>query len=318
MKIIAPLVNVPEIMPMIKAGADEFYFGLDTNKNTNDVNCLNVMAIDFANIRDLNIARKAIDITHENHKKIYMCVNNELYLERQYRQIFQLLKKLERLDGIIASDPVLIKSIAASFPRLKITVSTRANILNSYDIKYYAALGAKRFVLPRHLYLKDIIDLVKTNSGYEFEIFIKNEDCPYINGFCSYTHNIWNNPQGTQIFCRKGPGERKNTIRNIKVIKDVVKNSLYLNNFIKRASAMNCGACSLATLDRIDKGNIYLKLTSRMRKIDDKLKDLKFIETIKGHLSGPNAKRYFKDKVKKSYEQIYSQSCYQRCYYASR
>ena len=315
MKITAPIVSAREIAPAIKAGADELYFGLDLNRDTNDANALNLYPTPLASFRSIVSVKQAIEIIHGYGKTAFLCFNNEFYLKEQYGLIAGILRKLKGLDGVVLTDVPLISMIRRQFPRLKIAVSTRTNIFNSSALEYFAGLGVKRFVLPRDLYGKDLLDIIKNYRRYEFEIFMKNENCPYVNGLCTHTHNIWNEPGKAQLFCRDKRWDRKDALffPGNSAIKERVGLALQ-----ERLKTLNCGACSLIYLRGHNRDNIYLKLTGRMRSDQSSWKDVEFIKTALGLLQGSGSEADFSGEIQKLYKKIYLKDCDGGCWYAFR
>lgn len=314
-----PLVNISEIIPMIRAGADEFYFGFDLNRITDDTNCLNFMPSNLCNFRSLEDVNETIGIASCENKKIYVCFNNEFYLKNQYKTILNLLERMRKPDGIIVTDRGLIAKLRKSFASWDIILSTRANVFNSQAVEYFISLGVKRIALPRHLYLSDIINLIKKYKECEFEVFMKNENCPYINGLCTYTHNIWNEPSGAQIFCRGSRWERENMFYRVKKGNDGKQdNDSIGGSFKARLAVNNCGVCSLFDLVKHGKERIILKLTSRLRSFDNKIKDLEFIKAAIRLTDNKIPKKKFIGNVIKLYKEIYQISCSRNCFYDAK
>lgn len=315
MKITAPIVAIGEIAPMIKAGADELYFGLDLNRDTDDSNALNLYPTHLASFRSIASVKHAVEIIHNHGKAAFLCLNNEFYLPEQYALIFRILEQLKKLDGVVVSDTLLIIRIRRRFSRLKITASTRANVFNSSGLEYFASLGVKRFVLPRDLYGQNLITIIKNYKRYEFEIFMKNENCPYVNGLCTNTHNIWNDPDKAQLFCRDRRWGRADIIFGCQ--DNALKRRIGLS-LQERLKTRNCGVCFLPYLSKYDQGNIYLKLTGRMRSDESSWKDVAFVKRTLGFLTGVKSAAEFRKESRKLYKKIYLRDCDKSCWYAFR
>lgn len=306
MKITASLSNIKELLPLIREGADEFYFGINLSEDKMDeINSLNLRPVSFANFNNIIDAKKGIIISQSHNRPIYLCFNKEFYLTYQYNLILRILKELIKvnLSGVIVTDLILIKQIRKIFPGLKIIASTRTNIFNSYSIKFYHRLGVERFTLPRHLYLQDIISIVKTKK-YEFEIFGKNEDCPNINGFCTYTHTIWDNFNASRTFCREIFNKQFDI--GYKDVNHLVENRLVLRD---------CCICSLAYFGNSDiYKRIYLKITERMFSLDKKIRDVKFLKRALRIIYERKNKNIRKE-IKRLYRNIYLRDCNENCSY---
>jgi len=308
-KITVPLSNTDELVPLIKEGADEFYFGLNLFADKiNETNSLNLRPVEFANFNNIADAKKSVAISQSYNCPIYICFNKEFYLTYQYNIILRILKELVKvnLSGVIVTDIILIKLIRKMFSGLKIIASTRTNIFNSYSIKFYSKLGVDRFTLPRHLYFMDIINIVK-NKKYEFEIFCRNEDCPYISGFCTYTHTIWDDLNTTRSFCRETERSNKKFNMGCDSVNYLVKNRLVLKD---------CGICSLACLADSNTGKrIYLKITGRMFNLDKKIRDVRFLKQALHIIYNRKNKINTQAEIKRLYKDIYLKDCSENCSY---
>ncbi|MBF0386580.1 MAG: U32 family peptidase [Candidatus Omnitrophica bacterium] len=311
MKIIAPLVNADEVLPLAAAGADEFYFGLGLTRNIDDRSGLNVMAINRANLRSIPEARRAIALAHKGGQKMAVCFNSEVYSPVQIREIIRLLRLIPAVDSVVACDIMLIRRIRQAVPDLAITVGTRANIMNSAAVDYYKGLGARRFVLPRHLDLRSVQMILAGNKGLSFEIFVKNEDCPYVNGLCTLTHNLWNDAQGSQIFCRGSAWKRVHSWCGGPAGEGKEQ---AVNAFMQRL-VPGCAACFLPEIAQAGNRRVALKLTSRLRPLPDRLKDVIFFRQISGLLKLNLRSNAFRTRCCQAYLTVFGRSCSRNCYY---
>lgn len=312
MRIIVPLVNADEVLPLARAGADEFYLGIGGTGGIDDTTCLNVMAIDKANFSSLALARRAITLAHGVGRKVAVCFNSESYSPQQVRAIRRMLKEIPDVDSIVACDMVLICRLCEDMPRKLVTAGTRANIMNTAAVDFYQELGAGRIVLPRHLDLRSIKQILSRRKGVPFEIFVKNEDCPFINGLCTMTHNVWNDAEGRQIFCRGSDWARTHQWRGSSDSARVRK----LARAYSDRLVSGCGACVLPEIMSTGNKHIFLKLTSRLRPLQERLKDVIYFKQLIT-LSGQKSRRgEFQERCQRSFREVFGRSCSGNCYYA--
>ena len=272
MKILAPVSNFKEIIPLIKEGADEFYFGINLSPEINDITALNARPFKGMNLQTISGAQKVIQVVKDYKKKIYICFNNKIYSDQQYSLIIEILSNLKGLNGVIVVDIPLIQILKRNFSKLEIIVSTISHVFNSEAIDFYRQLGVERFTLSRNLYFPDILNLINKYKDYKFEIFIKNEDCFNINGLCNYTHNIWDTKKLS--FCRLKERKCKFVSYNKKDQRPGNNLKLYWRRFPNR----NCGVCFLYQLNKvIAPQRISLKFAGREYSLEQKLKDTRFI-----------------------------------------
>ena len=105
---------------------------------------------------------KATEYAHKLGKKVYITINI-LAHEGDFIGLKEYLNELEKakVDAVIVSDLGIIEYIKEFAPSLTIHVSTQANILNSYAIKFMARLGIKRIILARELSIEEIKNIRK-------------------------------------------------------------------------------------------------------------------------------------------------------------
>jgi len=58
-------------------------------------------------------------------------------------------------------------------------------------LQFYVDLGVKEIVLPRELTAQEIAALQQGQPGINFSYIVKNDDCPNIDGVCSYSHGLY-------------------------------------------------------------------------------------------------------------------------------
>ncbi|MGI6435060.1 MAG: peptidase U32 family protein [Syntrophomonadaceae bacterium] len=117
-------------------------------------------------------------------KKVYVAVNI-LAHNRHLDKLPAYLEKLAELavDGLIVSDPGVMRMAQRYAPQVALTVSTQANVSNYESAAVFRDLGAKRIVLARELSL-DEIAAIKKQSGLEIEVFIHGAMCVSYSGRC--------------------------------------------------------------------------------------------------------------------------------------
>ena len=159
-----------------------FYFGADAVYFAGKKFGLRAFAGNFTDEEIL----KATQYAHNLGKKVYVTLNI-LAHEDDFDGLQEYLKNLEmaKVDAVIVSDLGIINFIKEFAPSLTIHVSTQANILNSYAIKFMAKLGVKRIVLARELSLAEI-KKIRANipSEIELECFVHGAMCISYSGRC--------------------------------------------------------------------------------------------------------------------------------------
>jgi putative protease len=308
MKVLVPLSSAEEFKDLIVLGADEFYFGISLVKDLDERRSINLRPHQFANLKNIKEAQRVIQLIHKYNRRCYLALNVDAIRPSLFSNALEILKELD-IDGVIITDLILMKKIKERYPHLKLIASTRCNIFNFWSIRFYKKWGIKRFTLPRHLYFKDIIEILKTFKKEEFEIFVKNEDCPYINGMCVYIHNLnfsLNADEGA--FCRVI--ERKGRFILIDKKKGLSSRFRDIYRRYEYCRSYNCGVCWLKKLLPFEE-RVILKITGRMLPLERKKRDLIF---VKKAIEIIKRKGTCKEVIGLQKE-IYPESCNQSCYF---
>lgn len=194
-RILAPITGVEDVKLLKDAGADELYCGYVSEefeeKWPSDFLVLNRRG-KGQNFQDFRIFREAINQAHKNNLPVYVTING-IYTPKQYPLLFDLISKVEALEGIggiIVSDLALLLSLRKNKFKKEIHISTGGTCFNSKTADFYSQLGAERVILPRQLTIQEIKSIFTENkSKIDVEIFIIREGCGgFIDGFCNFFH----------------------------------------------------------------------------------------------------------------------------------
>ena len=148
--------------------------------------------------------KEASNYAHRLGKKIYVTVNI-VFHDENLSGLEEYLKYLDsiKIDGIIASDIIVIKMCQDFNLGLNVCLSTQASTLNSRAVKFWQNLGVTRVVLAREASRQDLINIAKT--GIEIETFIHGAMCTSFSGKCvlsNYMTNRDSNRGGCAQVCR--------------------------------------------------------------------------------------------------------------------
>ena len=148
--------------------------------------------------------KSATEYAHSLGKKFYVTVNI-VFHDDNIDGLDDYLKYLAQIkvDGIIASDIVVIKRVKELNLDINICLSTQASLLNSRTVKFWKDLGVTRVVLAREASREDIKRIKAT--GIEVEVFIHGAMCTSFSGKCilsNYMTNRDSNRGGCAQVCR--------------------------------------------------------------------------------------------------------------------
>ena len=171
-ELLAPAGDFEKLEFAFLYGADAVYFG---GQNYS----LRANAKNFSNEE----IKSATQYAHKLNKKVYVTVNI-VFHNADLKGIDEYLIYLDKInvDGIIASDILIIKRVKELGLKLHLCLSTQASILNKRAVDFWKNLGVKRIVLAREASRKEI-KLIK-ERGIEVETFIHGAMCTSFSGKC--------------------------------------------------------------------------------------------------------------------------------------
>ncbi len=175
MELLAPAGNFEKFLTALHFGADAVYlaggrFGLRA----------------FAGNFTSEEMKKAVEIAHSKHKKVYVTLNI-IAKDADFDGLEDYLKFLQEIavDAVIVADLGVVAFIREKAPDLNVHISTQANIINSYSAKLMAGLGAKRLILARELSLEEIKQIRENvPANVEIEVFVHGAMCMAYSGRC--------------------------------------------------------------------------------------------------------------------------------------
>ncbi len=176
-ELVLPAGDLEKLKTALLFGADAVYLG---GKE------FNLRA--FAGNLSIPEMRIGLEYAHAQSKKVYITVNI-LAHNRDIKGLPPYLEELQQLgaDGLIISDPGVMRLAQKYAPGLPITVSTQANVSNYESAAFYRDLGAVRVVLARELTLDEIAD-IKRRVDIELEVFVHGAMCVSYSGRCLLSH----------------------------------------------------------------------------------------------------------------------------------
>ncbi len=174
LELLAPAGNFSKLKTAVYYGADAVYIG---GKNFS----LRAFSDNFT---DEEIV-EAVKFAHGKNVKIYVTVN--IFAKNSdFEKAAEYFRSLERakVDAVLITDVGLISLCKKVAPELKIHLSTQANTLNKYAVKFWGELGLERVVLARELSLSEIKEISEFNPETQLEAFVHGAMCISYSGRC--------------------------------------------------------------------------------------------------------------------------------------
>jgi collagenase-like PrtC family protease len=187
-KILAPLKNSAETIPLLEAGADEFFCGLtppDWEKSFGQT-WANRRAPSSAGMPDVADFEVAVDSSAG--RPVYVALNAPWYPPGAVEMLaeFGVLLLEKGASALIVADMDLLLALAEAGAASRLHVSSLATCNNPGSAAFFRDLGVSRVILPRHLALGEIEEI--SVPGLELETFLLNDGCVFEEGLCATTH----------------------------------------------------------------------------------------------------------------------------------
>ncbi len=172
-ELLAPAGNFEKLKAAIHYGADAVYLGGHRFS----------LRAHAANFSETEI-RQAVSYAHDNGTKVYVTVNI-LAHNRDFIDLPSYLEETGKagVDGLIISDPGIMKLAREIVPDLAVHLSTQANVTNIESARFWQEQGVKRINAARELSLAEITE-IKKSTNLEIEVFAHGALCISYSGRC--------------------------------------------------------------------------------------------------------------------------------------
>jgi U32 family peptidase len=188
-KILAPLRNSEEVLPLRDARADEFYCGLappgwEQAFGAASVHRRNAKSAGVPDVADL---RRIVKLAHP--LPVFATLNAPSYPPGAVPRLVEFGAMLLHDVGVaalIVADWELLLALCEEGLGPRLHISSLATCRNQGAAAFYRSLGVSRVILPRHMTLAEIEETAI--PGLEWEVFVLNDGCAFEEGICATTH----------------------------------------------------------------------------------------------------------------------------------
>ncbi len=328
LKITTPFREKKEVIPLIEAGADELYCGYLSAEWVKKYT-----ALEFerkgggSNFRDLTELRESVDLAHKKGVPVFLALNG-LYVKQQYPLLLKIVRELNKidLDGFIVADIGLLLTLRKQGCKKQLHISTGGTVFNSEAARFYKDLGASRIILDRQMSIDSIKALSFKNPDIDFEVFILNTLCVYIDGFCTFLHTYggetiedisnkkWREDEKMHLVTAYDPEARVDACRlrySIQVYDGRLNKRIYTKRvqptlYKQLLDGCECGACALYDINKTEVKSI--KIVGRQCASEKRLLDTKFIRGVLDLIKNNKdiARRDFILEAQKLYQKTYN------------
>ncbi|MDP8259463.1 MAG: U32 family peptidase [Candidatus Gygaella obscura] len=333
-KIKSPLTRKEEVEILVESGANEFFCGVQPSVWRKSFKSLAInqrgQSGNFQSFKELELAIKD---AHKLKSKVHVAMNGFFYLEGQYKLANEIIRVILDLgaDGIIFADPVLISLSRKLLKDKDVIVGTDATVFNHYSCSFFKGFGATRVVIPRATTIKEIEQIISYDKNIEYEVFIINDLCFFVDGFCAFCKetandnhllNLKNKSNKVMFFSsQKLPNKERGGCRSLMNKVRVTKNKIEQKSkysFWNKKRIYGCGACALFDFNNI--GVTHVKILDRNLPMEEKVISTRFIKESLSFLKNNGlSKEEYIERCKELFKRMFKFRCkpYDYCYYPS-
>ena len=269
MKLISPIDQRSEAETLLRAGADELYGGYvpsEWQKRFGLLASINQRTFAGAQIDSFSDLQEIVARCREHQREFALTLNSPFYSDQQVALLVDYVGEAlsAGVSSVILADLGLLRVLKAEFPQLLYHASTLAHLGNSAAIEFYRQQGIERVVLPRHLNVAEMGEIVRKVEGINFDAFLLVGKCPNTEGFCSFHHASADKTWPCEIeYCIEPVGESSPQLQQA-----IAKQQSWAQTDRRHG----CGLCAIPGL--LAAGISGLKLVGRGAPLIRKVKNL--------------------------------------------
>lgn len=269
MKLISPIDQLGEAEPLLRAGADELYGGYvpsEWQQRFGRLASINQRTFAGAQIDSFADLQTIVRCCRERQREFALTLNAPFYTDQQLPLLIDYVGEAVSagVSSVILADLGLMRVLRREFPHLLYHASTLSHLGNSAAIEFYRQQGIGRVVLPRHLQVAEMAEIVGKVKGLDFDAFLLVGKCPNTEGFCTFHHSSSSKIWPCEIeYCIEPVGE------NSPQLQQAIDKQQSWSQTDRR---QGCGLCAMPGL--IEAGISGFKLVGRGAPLVRKVKNL--------------------------------------------
>ncbi|MDY5031647.1 MAG: peptidase U32 family protein [Blautia sp.] len=190
-EVLAPAGTLKGVKPLIDAGANAIYVGLDGLSSR-------PQSADFS-LEDIT---HAVEICHQHNVRLNVALNG-CVSEKNIHCVYEKLNRLDEIavDAVIIADWGVLAKAPMFVKKAELHASTLLGVYNAQTIAYLKKMGIKRTVLSTNLYLDEMAAIVNSVPDMEYEIVADGGICFNDNRICELPHS--NERENYTVYCRQ-------------------------------------------------------------------------------------------------------------------
>lgn len=312
MKIVSPVDNLAEALPLLEAGADELYGGYlpkGWNERFSHLASINQRTFAEAQLDDPHDLAAIVDLCRGRGKRFSLVLNAPYYTDAQLPSVVEVADQAVAagIHGIILADPGLLRILVRRYPQIEYHASTLAHLHNSSALNFYRTLGIDRAVLPRHLTIAEMEAIIAAVPSLLFDAFLLVGKCPNTEGLCTFHHSSPDRIWPCEIPYDIEPLQ-KNTSHSLR------EAMLRQGSWSLSDRRHGCGLCAIPSLARI--GVTGLKLVGRGAPSPRKVAHVRLVRLLLDLAESPMDFSRYRQEAIRAHRLNFSADCSRNvCYY---
>jgi putative protease len=211
------------------------------------------------------------------------------------------------IDSLILADLGLLRALRVRHPELEYHASTLAHLSNAGAVRFMAQQGMQRAVLPRHLTVAEMAEIIAQVDYIRFDAFLLVGKCPNTEGLCTFHHSspdkVWPCEVPYEIASLHEGGDR--------VLSEVMQKQ---GSWSETNRRHGCGLCAIPHLK--DAGIHGLKLVGRGAPSAQKLRNIALTRDFLALADQSLDFNEYRAKAMAAHRERFGAACHQNvCYY---
>ena len=313
MRIVSPIDHLGEAQGLLDAGADELYGGFVPTawrERFSLLASINQRTFDGAQIESADELAAIVALTRAQGKRFSLALNAPYYTDAQYPLLLEVVDQAVTagVSAVILADLGLLRTLRRRHPRLEYHASTLAHLSNSAAIAFYQTQGISRAILPRHLTVAEMGEIIAAAPTIPYDAFLLVGKCPNTEGLCTFHHSSPDQVWPCELAYTIEP--QAAGVPSARLIQAMERQG----SWSRTNRRHGCGLCAIPHLARI--GIDGLKLVGRGAPAASKIANVRLVrECIELSTTEPDFTRY-RERARAAHQRNFNASCSRNvCYY---
>lgn len=306
-RIKAPLLHLEEVGPLVDAGADQLYAGVQLGADADHplavLDRRGCSPHNVSSARFVELAREA----HEHGVSLLLTLNAQQIPAGARDEVMHLIESAcasPGFGGVIVGSAQLIAEVRERFPHLTIVGSIVLNVFNAHSARLVRDMGVSTLVIDRQLRVDEVASIARAVPDVELEAILFHDYCGNIDGACHMLHDnqlgddLETGCMGSFVRFHAGRDPQRADVPSIQ--------ARFERSYPVQDAA--CGACMVRRFSRAGVGSF--KVAGRVHGLASKLRGVRMAALAIDALAAHAGEDAFRSEVQAAAPGIRDRECF--------